>query len=1083
MPSWNSLPIEISSFILEKILTDTEDHRIAPYAAVSREWQDAVEKKTFRFLRVNQEALPQLEKLSERHARLVKYVILAVELPTYNCWHCRRRESFSTFLENTAMIESAIVRLFTIMTKWKPAGELKLEINVYSLSDTAHWFRYCYFGVPGERRSQGHGETIPFVNDVQVQNNVRLLDDPRHWIPGENALRRPFQAAHVRFEASLPSLPAVTKFVLRRQCRRQISPEAISHLWSKLPCLEEIIYEPWHLLEKSPQDAWDEYYEEMVRENIPDSVKRIVFFEDFNENYLVCFRDSEGLAGLMKPDRVRITTPAVGAALAERSLRLESVSVSFLVDAAHFFNARQPHWRWDQLRFLHLTSRLMTPSNGSAEINELLQTAGRCAIRMPKLEVLTLWNGARGEACAFTYRQQDASLTWRASWDLELKDSVFGAWKKVAYKYSRHEFHVKKEAVKYWIESHAHAIEFLGLDHVVDDVSLVQILAENRRWDNPLFHFDSSETFVGYPGYMEEEEGPAGLTALKNLREEGFDAVAFERRDSVGGLWAYSENPEYTTALDDTITNVSKFVSGFSDFPIPKECPTYLSRKQAQEYFESYASHFGLHRHIRFGITVHKVLRNTFDDGWDVYTSSSSGEDKLFFDKIVLANGCESIPVWPSMSGREKYKGTVIHAQEYRSYKINDLEGKKVMVVGIGNTGCEIALSLCKYASKTYLAYRRGRILLSRYDDDGVPTDSQIPWPMLRLKYLLDYYVPWLTKPLVDRLMIHNMIQGAAKQEPASGDVSEKERFRRAERKVGGEWRMVPCPSLAHKHPAVQEDIFPAFHRKDIIPVHGFVEFAEENSVLLADGASIDVDVVIFATGYRHDFSIMPELEMDGAAGMTLKISGELERDKERDDQRVPHLPRLFQMIFPPRWASSVAFLSWMAPQENVWCVSELASMAVAQAWAAETAQKRGQKAPEEYRPASLLPPQEKMNQEVDSYQSWWRKEWATDHSVLHGYVRAYSFYRFLHDMAGTGLYEYLDHPFSMRGWWLWWNDHDLWKWISMGPLNSYSWRLFETNPLGIPGRGRKAWTGARKALEEAYLAFYRFKTGRKKEN
>jgi dimethylaniline monooxygenase (N-oxide forming) len=57
-----------------------------------------------------------------------------------------------------------------------------------------------------------------------------------------------------------------------------------------------------------------------------------------------------------------------------------------------------------------------------------------------------------------------------------------------------------------------------------------------------------------------ETPGPAGLTALKSLREEGFDAVAFERREAVGGLWAYSDDPEYTSALDDTTANISKFV-------------------------------------------------------------------------------------------------------------------------------------------------------------------------------------------------------------------------------------------------------------------------------------------------------------------------------------------------------------------------------------------------------------------------------------------------------------------------------------------------------------------------------------------
>ncbi|KAJ4211639.1 hypothetical protein NW759_012241 [Fusarium solani] len=557
--------------------------------------------------------------------------------------------------------------------------------------------------------------------------------------------------------------------------------------------------------------------------------------------------------------------------------------------------------------------------------------------------------------------------------------------------------------------------------------------------------------------------GPAGLTALKSLREEGFDAVAFERRGAVGGLWAYSDDPEYTSALDDTTANISKFVSGF-------KYPPYLSRRQIHEYFESYAKHFELHKHISFGTTVTKMLRNESQEKWDVYVTGPGGEKTLSFDKVVFGNGCESVPVWPSMPGRDMFTGTILHSQAFRSDKIDDYKGKSVLVVGIGNTGCEVALSLRKHASKTYQAYRRGRIVASRYGDDGVPTDSLIPWPILRLKYLLDYWVPWLTNPLVDKFMVDKMINDAARHEPASPDTSKKEKLRLAREKVRGEWRLVPCPSLAHKHPALQENFFPALYNQEIIPVHGFVDFVGDKKVILGNGHIVEVDVVIFATGYRHDFSLMPELEMDDAAGFPLTTPGEAE------DRKEPSLPRLFQMIFPPKRASSVAFLSWMAPQENVWCVCELASMAVTQAWAADVAQKKDLKAPAGYRPASLLPSKEEMDKEVDSYHAWWRKQWTVDHSVLPGYVRAYSFYRFLHNMAGTGLYEHLDHIFTTRGWWLWWNDYELWKWLAKGPMNSYSWRLFDTNPLQIPGRGRKVWSGARKAVEEAYHIFEDFK-------
>ncbi|KAG8360381.1 hypothetical protein FVEN_g2255 [Fusarium venenatum] len=571
--------------------------------------------------------------------------------------------------------------------------------------------------------------------------------------------------------------------------------------------------------------------------------------------------------------------------------------------------------------------------------------------------------------------------------------------------------------------------------------------------------------------------GPAGLVALKNLREQGFNAVAFERRESVGGLWAYSDNTKYTTALDDTTVNVSKFVSGFSDFPMPKDYPPFPSRRQMQQYFEAYATHFDVHRYIRFGVTVHKVLQNSSDSGWNVYYSNIDGQAVLPFHKVVFSTGCETVPVWPPMQRRKEFKGTVIHAQQYRDYKKNGLEGKRVMVVGIGNTGCEIALSLCKHTSETYLTYRRGRILVSRYGKSGVPTDSQVPWPVLRLKYLMDYYLPNLSKWATDKFMINKMISDASRHEPDSDSISEKQRLKMAGKRVWGEWRLVPCPSMAHRNPAVQEGIFPAFHNKDIIPTQGFMEFAGEDTVLLADGTIVEVDAVIFATGYRHDFSIMPELQMNGAAGMKLQTAEMTEKEPNVEDEaQQPDLPRLYQMIFPPKRAFSIAFLSWLAPQENVWCVCELASMAVAQVWTAESTLKQKDNLPASYRPYSILPPEKEMEVEVDSYQTWWRKEWRTDHSIMEGYVRGHSFYHFLHEMAGTGLYSHINHPISFTGWWLWWKDRNLWRWLAKGPMNSYSWRLFDTNPDDIPGCGRRAWRGARTAVQEAYEELERFR-------
>ncbi|KAI1157378.1 FAD/NAD(P)-binding domain-containing protein [Nemania serpens] len=576
--------------------------------------------------------------------------------------------------------------------------------------------------------------------------------------------------------------------------------------------------------------------------------------------------------------------------------------------------------------------------------------------------------------------------------------------------------------------------------------------------------------------------GPAGLTALKALREEGFSVVAFERRNEIGGLWAFSDDASYTSALKETVCNISKFVSGFSDFPIPKDYPTYFTSSQVAEYFKSYASHFNLYPHVRFGTIVQRVTRNASDDAWDVHITNSEGSTVLSFDKVVFGHGCESIPLWPPMPSRDKFKGIIMHGQSFKSPSA--FEGKRVLVVGIGNTACEVSLTLVNHASKVYQSYRRGRIMVSRYRDDGIPLDTQFSWPALRLKYLIDHIAPGLVGPLSDKFVINKMISDAARSEPAEPGVSEKKRWKRTKKRVRDDWRLVPCPSMAHVHPAVQEDFIPALRKGDITPLHGFQDFAGESEVLLDNGATVEVDVVIFCTGYDLDFKIMPELEMDGAFGFPLRTADELSQNDTgegvRGEQNQPHLPRLYQMLFPPRYTSSVAILSWIAPQENVWCVSELASMAVAQIWAAETAADSRttfkQRPAKNYRSPALLPSLKKMNSQVDAYHTWWRAQWKIEHSVRPGYVRGYSFYRFLHESAGTGLYDNLDHIFTTRGWGLWWRDRELWTWLSKGPLNNYSWRLFDTNPKGIPGCGRKAWPGAREATKDAYKIYEDYK-------
>ncbi|KAL2112717.1 hypothetical protein VUR80DRAFT_6744 [Thermomyces stellatus] len=147
---------------------------------------------------------------------------------------------------------------------------------------------------------------------------------------------------------------------------------------------------------------------------------------------------------------------------------------------------------------------------------------------------------------------------------------------------------------------------------------------------------------------------------------------------------------------------------------------------------------------------------------------------------------------------------------------------------------------------------------------------------------------------------------------------------------------LLPCVSISITNPVVPEDLVPALHREEITPVQASGDCAGAKEVELADGLVLNVDAVIFCTGYTLDFGIFPELEMNGPCGLPIPTVAEAfeEQTKGKDqkggmDQK-PKIPRLFQMILPPRRAPSIAMLSCIVPQESRRGVYELAWMAIA---------------------------------------------------------------------------------------------------------------------------------------------------------
>ncbi|OGM47451.1 hypothetical protein ABOM_002608 [Aspergillus bombycis] len=477
MVHWYSLTREIRLMILKLLLR--QKHGLASYATVCKEWQTVIEKRIFRRLKLRASCLDDFERMVRRQRSLVKHIWLNIELRTYTCRSCQDLESCSWASSNNRIIRQAISKLFSILNSWDLVGDgLSLELSAQSPSDSEHWFKTSYFGVDCEDRkgivgSRAHGQKV-----------TATFHDPKHgWVDGRqlavpdgHALLRLFEIIDLRFEKDLPEVHAVTKLVLRRQCRRQFVPRTLWLLLDKLPQLKHLVYEPWRVLDRTVQKLhYDIDYGTMIEAHLPKGLKRISLFEDFNEDHVTLVEQTTCL----QPDYVRQAQPAVGAALAYRSLDVEQLYVSYMVDAQHFFQARQPLWTWANLETLVLTSPLLTPATYYKNISNLLEGAAEAALNMPRLQTMALWNGGRRKACGFIFRKgpNNPSITVRSTWDMKLQHRTIHIWKRVA---SPNELRIEKEMLRSdIIKSHGDAICHLGLPHgVIDPVSLRQIHQE-----------------------------------------------------------------------------------------------------------------------------------------------------------------------------------------------------------------------------------------------------------------------------------------------------------------------------------------------------------------------------------------------------------------------------------------------------------------------------------------------------------------------------------------------------------------------------------------------------------------------------
>lgn len=224
--------------------------------------------------------------------------------------------------------------------------------------------------------------------------------------------------------------------------------------------------------------------------------------------------------------------------------------------------------------------------------------------------------------------------------------------------------------------------------------------------------------------------GAAGLTTIKHLLEEGFEVEVFEKRDGLGGLWYFGKNA--TGVTNSTRATSSKTYLQFSDFPMGHDVPHFPHHTHYIDYLKNYAQTHDILPMIKYN---HEVL-NVKKTGTTWQIKIRNGEDVYtkMFDAIAICSGLHHVPLMlDEIPGSQDYQGEKFHSSLLKS--VEELRGKRVVVIGAGESGGDFAHEVANVAGEAYLSLRRGIVVIPRwwYSTDyttkslDIPVEADIP--------------------------------------------------------------------------------------------------------------------------------------------------------------------------------------------------------------------------------------------------------------------------------------------------------------------------------------------------------------------
>jgi hypothetical protein len=307
--------------------------------------------------------------------------------------------------------------------------------------------------------------------------------------------------------------------------------------------------------------------------------------------------------------------------------------------------------------------------------------------------------------------------------------------------------------------------------------------------------------------------GSSGIASCQVLKARGIPFDCFEKGSEIGGNWRYMNDNEMSSAYESLFINTSRRRMAYSTFPMPEDYPDYPHHTQIARYFDDYVDHFGFRDDITFNTEVTAVEPA---DGGGFAVTTDDGETRRY-GAVLVANGHHWDPRWPDFPG--DLSGEATHAHHYKSAR--GYEGKRVLVLGIGNSACDIACETSRVSEMTYLAMRRGAHVVPKYLK-GQPTDE-------------------LGTPLTSRLPL----------------ALQRRVFMQSLKTAQGEMEDYGMPKPDHKlleaHPTVSAELLQRIGHGRVKPKPNIERLAGDR-VRFVDGSEEEIDRIVYCTGYKITF-------------------------------------------------------------------------------------------------------------------------------------------------------------------------------------------------------------------------------------